>query len=141
MQRIFVDTGAYIALADRSDQHHVAATDLARSIHASRLRTCTTTYVFAETVTWLRRKLGHAAALRYGTLIRRQHARNQMDLFSPDLMTEDAAWEIFAAYTDQSFSYVDCTSFAWLKQQKAIPVFAFDEHFRWMGFHLYGATS
>jgi len=47
---------------------------------------------------------------------------------------ERACWEIFKKYSDQMFSFVDCTSFAICKKIKVDQVFAFDDDFKIMGF-------
>lgn len=134
MRRVFFDTSAYIALADRDDQFHTRAASLARAIAAARTPRVTTNYVLAETYTRLRRKLNHAAALRFGAGIQRDAAAGNLEIVYADASLDAAAWSLFAKYADQTFSFVDCSSFAWLRTQKAVEVFAFDEHFLWMGF-------
>lgn len=141
MRRIFIDTGAYIALVDRRDQYHDVARRRAASLVGQRLHICTTAYIFAETVTWMTRKLGHATAVEFGNSVRRQQARGQLDLILPSGELEEAAWQIFTHFSDQAFSYVDCTSFAWLKSQRDVQAFTFDHHFRWMGFSLFEDES
>jgi len=51
-----------------------------------------------------------------------------------DHAVADAAWEILEKYSNQTFSFTDCTSFALLCENKVDEVFAFDDDFRWMGF-------
>lgn len=121
MRRIFFDTSAYVALTDTSDKFHADAARLAERIIASRLPRITTNYVLAEAYTRIRRKLSHAAAGR-------------LEIVYTDPALDEAAWRLFVKYDDQDFSFVDCVSFAWLRQNKDIEVFAFDEHFDWMGF-------
>lgn len=50
--RIFVDTGAWIALADKHDQHHQTAQTLYGIIQKNNSSLLITDYVFDETVTW-----------------------------------------------------------------------------------------
>lgn len=134
MRRVFFDTGAYIALTDASDQFHTDASELARRIAASRLPRVTTNYVLAEAYTWMRRKLGHAALVAFGTNIRRDVDADRLKIMYVDSALDEAGWEIMQKYDDQDFSFVDCVSFAWLRQSPQIEVFAFDQHFYWMGF-------
>lgn len=134
MQRVFFDTSAYVALTDTSDQFHADAVRLAEKIIAGRLPRVTTNYVLAEAYTRIRRKLGHAAVVRFGDSIRRDAIAGHLEIVYADAALNEAAWEIFRKYADQDFSYVDCTSFAWLRQNKDVEVFAFDEHFDWIGF-------
>lgn len=134
MRRVFFDTSAYIALTDHDDQFHAQAVVLARAIAAARTPRVTTNYVLAETYTRLRRKLNHTAAVRFGAGIQRDVAAGNLGIVYVDASLDAAAWALFARYADQTFSFVDCSSFAWLRPQSAVEVFAFDEHFVWMGF-------
>jgi len=134
MRRIFFDTSAYVALTDTSDQFHADAARLAERIIASRLPHITTNYVLAEAYTRIRRKLSHAATVQFGDYIRRDVAAGHLEIVYADLALDEAAWRLFVKYDDQDFSFVDCVSFAWLRQNKGVEVFAFDEHFDWMGF-------
>ena len=63
MKRVFVDTGAWYALVDARDPDHPAvASCLAQ--HGGRL--ATSNFVFDETVTLLRSRLGHRVARTFG---------------------------------------------------------------------------
>jgi len=134
MQRVFFDTSAYVALTDTSDQFHAAAVRLAEVIIADRLSRVTTNYVLAEAYTRIRRKLGHAEAIRFGDSIRRDVAARNLKIIHADDALDAAAWQIFKKYADQDFSFVDCASFAWLRQHPECLVFAFDDHFLVMDF-------
>jgi len=134
MRHVFFDTSAYVALAHTRDQFHADAVRLAEWVIADRLPRVTTNYVLAEAHTLIRRKCGHTTAVQFGEGIRRDVVVGNLDIIYADAAVDDAAWEIFKKYADQDFSFVDCTSFAWLRQHPDSEVFAFDEHFLWMGF-------
>jgi predicted nucleic acid-binding protein len=134
MRRCFVDTNAFIALADKSDRHHDEAILRRTRLDDLRLPLVTTSYVFAETVTWLRRRLGHPEAVRFGDAIGRGVASGKLEVVYPDAVLEREAWELFLKHQDQSFSFVDCVSFAWLRRHPTAEALAFDAHFAWIGF-------
>ena len=134
MRRVFFDTSAYVALADTRDQFHADAVRLAERVIADRLPRVTTNYVLAEAHTLIRRKCGHVVAVQFGEGIHRDVVAGNLNIIYADKTLDDAAWEIFKKYADQDFSFVDCTSFAWLRQHPECEVFAFDEDFTWMGF-------
>lgn len=134
MRRVFVDTSAFIACTDQADQFNKDALDLLKRLLDSQLPQVTTNYVLAEACTRLRRKLGHQATVKFGDGIRKLIADGELSVIYADAALDDAAWAIFKRYADQDFSFVDCTSFAWLRQNPQAEVFAFDEHFTWMGF-------
>jgi uncharacterized protein len=133
MRRCFFDTSAYIALTDASDEHHAEATTAARAIAAARLPRVTTNYILAETYTRTRRLLGHTQAVWFGTAIARDITAGALFVVYVDAALDQAAWALFRQFADQPFSFVDCASFAWIRQQRDVEVVAFNYHFWWMG--------
>ena len=130
--QIFVDTGAWIALAVEDDAHHEEAVqaypDLLR-----KYRLLTTNLVVAETYILLRREAGHQAAIEF--LERLAASPRIRKIYStPELERE--AEEILRRYRDQDFSYTDAVSFALMQQEGIREAFAFDAHFHTMGFLL-----
>jgi uncharacterized protein len=59
---IFIDTWAWIALADKSDPYHRKAKALHRKLSRSRRKYVTTDYVLGETITYLYDAIGGAPA-------------------------------------------------------------------------------
>ena len=128
----FVDTGAFIAVTDRSDQYHQRAAAHFRKLLQSRHPILTTNFILDETYTRLKRRLGPDAAITFGIAIKKS---DQVEIQTVGEKVEKRAWEIFKKYRDQDFSYTDCTSFAVMKMEKMKTAFAFDTHFRIFGFH------
>ncbi len=121
---IFVDTGAFYALADTSDAHHNAAKEFYPSVLKEH-RFFTTTFVMMETWLLIRNKLGYPAAQKFFDAMRKGVIA-LIDVLPSDL---DTAWTILAEYADQEFSLVDATSFA-VMERLAIPTaFCFDAHY------------
>jgi predicted nucleic acid-binding protein len=122
---LFVDTGAFYAVADRSDRHHAeaAATFTARGRAGDLV---TSDYVFVETWCLVRARLGTVAALKYWDAMRQSVVR-ALGVTSADLARARA---IVREWPDQDFSLVDCTSFAIMERLGLREAFAFDEHFR-----------
>ena len=125
MARTFVDTSAFYALADRSDRHHLAA----RSAFDQRSADdewITTDHVLVESWLLLRARLGYGAANRFWDALVAGLA-TLAGLSSADLIR---AREIAADWRDQEFSFVDCTSFAFVERLGLEQAVAFDRHFR-----------
>jgi uncharacterized protein len=128
---IFTDTSALIAFLNKKDQHHIRAVSILETIMTGSSTLLITTHIFAETVTRIERKISAEQVVRAGTMIRK-NARIKIVVPQEDII--DHAWNIFEKYQDQEFSFVDCISFAVMKENRLTKAFAFDKHFKIMGF-------
>jgi len=121
---IFVDTGAFYALADKTDKYHQRAAKYYNKVYQPGLF-ITSNFVFSESWTLIHHKLGKPAARAFWRKIRSGiiflHHINPIDL--------ERGWEISNKYNDQDFSLVDCTSFAVMERLKIYKAFTFDSHF------------
>lgn len=106
---MFVDTGAFIALADKRDKYHRSAERTLRDLAKSRRQLVTTTYIADEAITLVRMRIDHAAARRVGDSI---FSSRWCQLLEIDDALRPSAWNLFVRYDDQKFSFADCTSFA-----------------------------
>ncbi len=124
---IFVDTGAWFAVAVRNDPDHERAMQWVRINHDPLI---TTDYILAETATLLRMRdktiRGHRLALRVATSLFREEAALLEKITEEDL---EKALAIFRTYRDHLFSFVDCTSFVVMERLGINHAFAFDHHF------------
>jgi uncharacterized protein len=124
---IFVDTGAWFALAVRNDPDHAAAMAW---LEANREPLVTTDYILAETSTLVRMRdktiRGHRLAVRIATSILRSESATLEKVREEDL---SRALDVFRTYRDHLFSFVDCTSFVIMERLGITYAFAFDRHF------------
>jgi hypothetical protein len=132
MKRVFVDTGAWYALVDKKDPDHGKAADFLRT---NTLPLITTNFVFGETVTLMRMRLGWNIAGDFGKKLRGSGLVSLVSLKDDD---EERAWEIFLKYKDKNFSYTDCTSFALMERLRIDTAFSFDSHFKVMKVNVVG---
>lgn len=121
---IFVDTGAWYAVADRSDRHHEHASRFYLA-HAGEGRLVTSDLIVAETWALLASHLGRDAALTFWETLR--DAR--VPILTIEASDLEAAWRIAQAFADQDFSFTDCASFALMERLGLEDAFAFDAHF------------
>ena len=128
MNRIFVDTGAWYALVDNRDPAHTRASSF---LSQNTIPLVTSNFVFDETVTLIRKKLGWQTAFDFGQRLRSSKWLEFVPVIDTD---EQKAWTLFSRYHDQDFSYTDCTSFAQMQRLHISTVFSFDHHFRIMNF-------
>lgn len=136
MRPVFVDTGAWIALAVRRDQLHASAATYARRLALARTPLLTTNYVMLEAYTFIRYHYDHQKALAFDTIL---HNLIQTGRLTVVWVTEEVhgrALDIFRTYGDQVFSVADCASFIVARDRKIREVFGFDRNFLTMGFIL-----
>ena len=135
--KTFVDTSAWLAFYDRSDQHHAAARRIADRLKAQRASLLLSDFVLAESVTLIRFRLGHPWAVRFGHAVLESRLA---ELRSIDDTARRRAWDIFRRYDDKEFSFTDCTSFALMELLGIKAAFAFDRHFSQYGFEVIEAV-
>ena len=125
MPAIFVDTGAFYALADSGDRNHGTASSIfeARGMAGDLV---TSDYVFVESWCLIRARLGRDAAMRYWDAMQSDVVKTY-GVTSTDLAS---ARTIAKAWPDQDFSLIDCTSFALMERLRLDEALAFDSHFR-----------
>ena len=125
MPAIFVDTGAFYALADTGDANHGVAKSVfeVRGIAGDLV---TSDYVFVESWCLIRARLGRGAAMRYWDAMQSDVVKTY-GVTSKDLSKARA---IASSWPDQDFSLIDCTSFSLMERLRLGEALAFDSHFR-----------
>ena len=128
MNSIFVDAGFWIALRDRADLEHSAATAMARVLLERRVRLVTTALVFAEIY----------ARFSRNRLVREQFIRdiweNPVVRVEPVVQEDEvSALRILRQHSDKSFSFSDAVSFALMMRLGLQRAISFDKHFRQFG--------
>jgi len=127
LQYAFVDTGAWYALLDKKDPDHAA---IVEAFAEYRGRLVTSNYVFGETITLARYRLGWSVAHQFGSALRERRVARLERVTTQD---ETAAWSIFERQQETHYSFTDCTSFA-LVRRLALPIcLAIDPDFRAFG--------
>jgi len=124
---VLVDTSAWYALVDKSDRDHTSAVTSVRNLTRPLI---TTNYIFDETVTLIKVKLGPRIAIDFGRKLWNQELALRIQVLKKD---EQKAWDLFSQYDDKGFSFTDCTSFAVMERMKIDTAFAFDDHFTQYG--------
>ena len=136
MNQIFIDTWAWYALVNTSDEGHLVAQITNEELLDQEYIFVTTNFVIDETLTLIRYHLGHTIAVQFWQQFQELVADELVDYIHVDAAVEQAAWQIFEKYDDQNLSFTDCTSFAVMRRHGLTEVFTGDHHFRIMGFIL-----
>lgn len=130
-ENIFVDTSAWVALADRDDAYHKKAASVYPSLLKTHRSLITSNLIIAEAYVLILSELGHRAALNFLEGIKA--SPRIVKIYSNEEIEAEAG-EILIKYGDQDFSYTDAVSFALMKRQKIRKAFCFDKHFLTAGF-------
>ena len=130
-----MDASAFYAAKDPSDEHHSQAVAFMEQVQKNlNLHLVTSNFIVDETLTLIRMKLGHEAAVRFGHQIRESKV---VEVIRITEEIEERAWQIFLKYSDKDYSFTDCTSFAVMENLSLRNAFAFDKHFVEHGFVMY----
>jgi predicted nucleic acid-binding protein len=127
---IFADTSFFVAGNDDRDRHHPTALELLRKF--SERRIVTTNHVRGETWTTLRRKLWHGRAVEFLDGIGRREQRVEVVRVSEKLEDEALRW--LRQHDEREYSFVDATSFAFMRARGIEEALAFDGDFAAAGF-------
>ncbi|NMX21646.1 hypothetical protein C5S30_04270 [ANME-1 cluster archaeon GoMg4] len=132
LPRIFIDTGAFLALEDESDQYHEVALQFREQVlRKKRYEMITTSYILDETLTLIRFRISINASVDFSKEIRKSKV---VKIVHVSREMEGKARDIFERYDDKDFSFTDCVSFVLMWEMGIEEAFAFDQHFNQMGY-------
>ena len=132
---VFVDTGAWIALALTRDSLHERARAAWEGLLDNGARLTTSVPVVLETFTFLDRNAARDVALAWKDSLAGLARFRLLECANRDL---ERAWAYFAKPELHKLSAVDATSFVLMTREKIRLAFAFDHHFASAGFRLVG---
>ncbi len=128
---LMVDTSAWVALFFEDDEWHPTAVAVFEEIMRDGRRLVTTTDIFDETATALRRWAGHTLAVRVGRQLRQSRLTEIISVADP---VKERAWSRFEKTVDPPLSLTDCTSMTIMDDLKMRDVFTYDDDFRRAGY-------
>ncbi len=130
MDRLFVDTSAWLAHANRRDAHHLRVREAIQGFPG---RLVTTNYIFDETITLAGARFGHGPAVAIGGVLRDAAV---VDLLRLTAAQEQEAWQFFVERPDKDYSFTDCTSFVLMRQLRLTTAASLDADFVQEGFSI-----
>ena len=132
---IFVDTSFWVGLTLSGDAHHEEATSLLSRLGDRDL--VTSNHVRGETWTFLRRRAGHRAAVKFLDRVERSPRLRVVTVVE---RVEADALRWLRRRDERGYSFVDATSFALMKALRIRDALAFDGDFAAAGFTELRAT-
>ncbi|MGH6922515.1 MAG: type II toxin-antitoxin system VapC family toxin [Propylenella sp.] len=130
---VFVDSGAWIALALSRDPLHVSAREHWERLAFAGAKLHTSVPVVIETFTFLDRNANRDVALTWKGSIQKP---GQVRILACELRDLEQSWAYFRRADLHKLSAVDATSFIIMKRARIRLAFTFDHHFATAGFRL-----
>jgi len=132
-EAVFVDSGAWIALALSRDPLHTRAREQWELLRGAGAKLHTSVPVVIETFTFLDRNASRDVALAWREAI---HKPGIVEILPCELRDLEQAWQYFRRADLHKLSAVDATSFAIMKRTRIRLAYTFDCHFVVVGFRL-----
>ncbi|MGH7490915.1 MAG: type II toxin-antitoxin system VapC family toxin [bacterium] len=134
MRQVFVDTSAWIAIADGGDFNHETALSHRDAIAGS-CQLVVSNYIFDELYSLMLRNQGYQETTRFKAQLDKMIATGILEMVWVTEALAAEAWAVFEKFNvDKEWSFTDCVSYVIMKQRNITEVFAFDHHFEQMGF-------
>jgi uncharacterized protein len=132
-EAVFVDSGAWIALALSRDPLHEQAREQWELIRGAGTALHTSIPVIIETFTFLDRQANRDVALAWKEAV---YKLRTMKILPCELRDLEHSWEYFRRQDLHKLSAVDASSFAIMRRMGIRLAFTFDHHFAVVGFRL-----
>jgi uncharacterized protein len=134
-EKVFADSGAWIALALSRDPLHTQAREQWTLLYAAGAKLYTSVPVVIETFTFLDRNANRDVALTWKDAV---YQSGTIKILSCELRDLEESWDYFRRADLNKLSAVDATSFVIMKRARIHLAYAFDHHFSVVGFRLVG---
>jgi uncharacterized protein len=134
-EAVFIDSGAWIALALSRDPLHSRAREQWEALRAVGAKLHTSVPVVIETLTFLDRNANRDVALAWKDAIAKL---SMLKILVCELRDLEASWDYFRRSDLHKLSAVDATSFAIMKRARLRLAYTFDHHFAVVGFRMVG---
>jgi predicted nucleic acid-binding protein len=132
-EAVFVDSGAWIALALSRDPLHGQAREQWDVLQGSGAKLHTSIPVVIETFTFLDRNANRDVALAWKQSV---YGRGVARILACELRDLEQSWDYFRRPGLHKLSAVDATSFAIMRRMRIRVAYTFDHHFAVVGFRL-----
>jgi predicted nucleic acid-binding protein len=130
---VFVDSGAWIALALTRDPLHDRALGTWSRLQSAGVQLRTSVPIVLETFTFLERNTRRDVALAWKDRLSKLSRFKVVECTSRDVK---ACWEFFKRAELHELSAVDATSFVVMRRERMRHAFTFDHHFAAVGFEI-----
>lgn len=127
MDKIFVDTAAWIALLNTSDALHQPAKQVMNQLQQQKAFLVTTEFVLLEVADALSAPTVRTQTIAFINGLRQLNIL-QIIPVSQALFTD--GWKLYSQRADKEWGLTDCTSFVVMTQEQIALAFTSDHHFQ-----------
>ncbi len=129
-KKIFVDTWAWLAIANGNDSYHELAKKCLDDIYTNKKKMITSDYVLDEVITSLFSKTSHESSIRFVETLLQSAEKAELAIERIDEGRFQQAWSMRKKYIDKNdMSFTDFSSFIIMQDLKIKQVFTGDNHF------------
>jgi uncharacterized protein len=129
--KVFIDTAAWIALANVDDELHPRASQIMSRLLTQKIRLVTTELVLLEVADALAAPNLRSNTIQFINRLRQTPILRIIPL-SEDLLAD--GWTLYSQRLDKGWGLTDCTSFAVMLSEQIAEAFTSDRHFEQAGF-------
>ena len=133
MEKVFVDTGGWVALFGENDENHKMAVSLFEDFKKLKTLLYTSDYVIDETLTVAMARANHAQSVRIGKALF-ESAIVKIVHIAPEHL--QGSWDLYQKYKDKHLSFTDATTLTVTKALGIKKIFSFDRELQRAGAEL-----
>jgi predicted nucleic acid-binding protein len=137
MSQVFVDSSAWLAVADPSHRHHREASQLLLGLIRRQDMLVTSADVLAEARVRVLLKAGDESAARFHRMIERAQEQGLLEVVPVSAEISRKAWDIFERHHKRLTSLQHCTSSVIAGRLGVRDVFSFADDFSALGFRVW----
>ena len=130
---VFVDSFAWIAAINKSDNHHEVTLRIFEDLLGKQAKLFTTNYVIVETINALSKVEFRKAVVEF---MDKLETSPSVEIIKITDETYNEAWRLYQQRMDKDWGITDCTSFEVMKMLNIKRAFTNDKHFEQAGYSL-----
>lgn len=131
--KVFIDTGAFIALFVLSEKFHKQAAEQYADYRKQRARFFTSHYILDELFTRLMYDFGKSVTLKIIKLLDKSIEQEELIVLDVDKTIFKKAQEVLIKFSEHKISFTDATSYVLHKDFGLDTVFTLDDDFKKIG--------
>lgn len=129
--KVFVDTTAWLALANRSDSLHLAAVEMNQDLLTRGTHYVTTEAILTEVANALARPPLRTTAVRFLNAVL---SSRRVTVLPADRHLFARGWQLYKDRPDKEWGLTDCISFIAMAEEEIREAFTCDRHFQQGGY-------